>query len=179
MADEQLGHLGLCEDERAGVGGLNQQIAQAIAAGDEMALELRNHLATSAGSISAGGPLTYVIETPDANILYQDTSGCWSGVMRELRADVAILAASGRPNYDGEPYQGSLAGFIATEASWLQPRTLIVGHHDNWLPLTKELPAGPPVRDISPVREELARAVPSSTLLEMNFNTVTALEVGR
>ncbi len=175
LDEKQLGHVGLCEDERAQVGGLNQQIAQAIAVGDQMALDLRYHIATAAGSGSAGGPLVYLIETPAGTIFYQDTSGCWSGVMRDLRADVAILAASGRANLDGEPYQGALASFIASEAAWLQPRTVIVGHHDNWLPLTEEGAALPPVRDITALREELARVRPEAKLIELEFNTKTLL----
>ena len=42
-------------------------------------------------------------------LLYQDTSGHWSGILHDLRPDVAILAAAGRGNVDGEPIQGSLA----------------------------------------------------------------------
>ncbi len=158
IEEEHYGHLGLCEDERARVGGLNEAIARAIAVGDELALDLRNHIANAAGSSNAGGPLVYLIETPAGTIFYQDTSGCWSGVMRDLRADVAILAASGRANLDGEPFQGALATFIANEAAWLQPSAVIVGHHDNWLPLTKPTPDAPPANDLSPIRDELARA---------------------
>lgn len=169
--DEELhGHLGLCEDERARVGGLNEAIARAIAAGDEQALDLRNHIATAAGSASAGGPLAYLIETPAGTIFYQDTSGCWSGVMRDLRADVAILAASGRGNLDGEPYQGALATFIANEAALLQPRTVIVGHHDNWLP-----PVTRGATDLSPVRAELAGVLPDAELLELGYNSPAKL----
>ena len=176
--EEHFGHLGLCEDERAQVGGLNEAIARAIAAGDQLALDLRNHIAKAAGSSNAGGPLVYLIETPACTIFYQDTSGCWSGVLRDLRADVAILAASGRGNLDGEPFQGSLAQFVTREAVALQPRTVIVGHHDNWLPLTVPEAGAPPLRDISPVRDELARALPETTLLELPFNTVTPLLAG-
>ena len=54
-------------------------------------------------------------------LLYQDTSGHWSGVLRDLRPDVAILAAAGRGNIDGEPIQGSLAEFVARQVEMLQP----------------------------------------------------------
>jgi L-ascorbate metabolism protein UlaG (beta-lactamase superfamily) len=157
------------------VGGLNEAIARAIGVGDELALDLRNHIATAAGSANAGGPLIYLIETSSGRILYQDTSGCWSGVMRDLRADVAILAASGRANLDGEPYQGSLATFIGSEAAWLQPRTVIVGHHDNWLPFTKPDPNAPAARDLSPIRAELTRVLPEAQLLEMAYNAPLSL----
>ena len=170
--DEDLrGHLGLTEEERAAVqGGLVERIGRAIAAGDEEALALRNHIANSVGSGDSGGPLAYLIETPAGTIFYQDTSGCWSGVLRELPADVAILAASGRPNLDGEPFEGTLAQFVAQEALSLQPRAVVVCHHDNWLP-----PVTRAATDLSPVRELLARDVPGATLLEVGYLEGTEL----
>ena len=66
-----------------------------------------------------GGALVYVFETSEGSLLYQDTSGHWSGIMDGLRPDVGILAAAGRPNLDGEPIQGSLADFIARGGSQL------------------------------------------------------------
>jgi hypothetical protein len=62
--EEFTGHVGLCEDERATVGGLVEDIRHAIGAGDEQALALRDHLAAAAGSFDAGGALVYLIETP-------------------------------------------------------------------------------------------------------------------
>ena len=170
--DEDLrGHLGLTEDERAAVeGGLVERIGRAIAAGDEEGLALRNHIATSVGSADSGGPLAYLIETPAGSIFYQDTSGCWPGVLRELHADVAILAASGRPNFAGEPFEGTLAQFIAREASWLQPRTVFVGHHDDWMP-----PVTRALDDLTPVREQLARAAPQAELREVSYLEKTEL----
>jgi hypothetical protein len=129
--------------------------------GSERWQQFAEHLRTATGSFRDGGPLVYLIETPAGSIFYQDTSGCWSGILRGLRADVAILALSGRANLDGEPYQGSLARFVADEASWLQPRTVLFGHHDNWSGLADEN-----VIDTTPAREALARAVPAATVLE-------------
>jgi L-ascorbate metabolism protein UlaG (beta-lactamase superfamily) len=167
------GLLGLCEDERARVGGLIDDIRRAIAAGDEQARELRDHIATAAGSGSDGGALAYLIETPAGTIFYQDTSGCWSGVVRDLRADVAILAASGRANMDGEPYQGSLAEFVATEAAWLQPREMFLCHHDDWMP-----PVTRGVTDLSAVRDALARQAPATRLVEVGYLEGTELLAG-
>ena len=165
LGEERSGHLGLTEDERAATeGGLVEQIQRSIAMGDDDALALRNHIATSVGSGESGGPLAYLIETPAGAIFYQDTSGCWSGVLSDLRADVAILAASGRPNFDGEPYEGSIAQFVAQEASWLQPRTVVLCHHDNWMP-----PVTRGADDLTPLREELARTVPNASLREMGY----------
>ncbi len=106
----------------------------------------------------------FVLETPAGRLLYQDTSGCWTPVLRELRPDVAILAAAGRGNVDGEPVQGSLAGFVAREAALLRPRRVLLSHHDDWLPgfTSGDL-------DVAPVRAELARAAPGSELLELGY----------
>jgi diadenosine tetraphosphatase ApaH/serine/threonine PP2A family protein phosphatase len=46
---------------------------------------------------------------------------------------VAILGATGRPVLDGEPYQGSLAGFLA-EATLLGHPEVIFCHYDPLLP---------------------------------------------
>ena len=129
------GHLGLCEDERAEVAatrGLGTAIANA--AGTPAGQAMREHLRTAIGSQQTGGALAYLIETPQGSIFWQDTSGCWTGVVRDLRPDVAIVAAAGRGNIDGEPIQGSLADFVAQEVELLGPKTVILGHHDNWMP---------------------------------------------
>ncbi len=118
----------------------------------------------SAGSTSDGGALVYLIETPDLRIFFQDTSGCWTGVLREIDADVAILAASGRGNVNGEPIQGSMADFIALEAELLGARQVILGHHDNWMP-----PITRTSFDMGPVREELARRAPQATLTDTGY----------
>ncbi len=108
--DEDHGHTGLTQDERAAVpGGLVQRITDLALSGTEDGRVILEHVQSSAGSLSDGGPLVYLIETPEESLFYQDTSGCWTGVLSGLRADWAILAASGRANVDGEPIQGSMA----------------------------------------------------------------------
>jgi hypothetical protein len=95
--------------------------------------------------------------------LYQDTSGHWSGILRDRRPDVAILAAAGRGNIDGEPIQGSLAQFVARQVDILRPRRVVLGHHDNWLPgFSKAI-------DTAPIREEMARWAPRAELVEMGY----------
>jgi hypothetical protein len=108
------------------------------------------HLAASDQHVRGdGGALVYLLETPDGSLLYQDTSGHWSGVLNGLRPDVAILAAAGRGNVDGEPVQGSLAEFIAAEAAALRPGKVVLGHHDNWLPgFSVDLDVSPIVKRI-------------------------------
>jgi L-ascorbate metabolism protein UlaG (beta-lactamase superfamily) len=166
--DALTGHTGLTQDERALQGGLVQHIGSVGAQHPE----ILDHIRTSAGSPHDGGPLAYLIETPAGSIFYQDTSGCWTGVLAQLRADVAILAASGRANVDGEPVQGSMAQFLAREASMLQPQTIVLGHHDNWMP-----PVTLPNFDMEPVRRELALAVPGAKLIEQDYLAWTVIEL--
>ena len=101
--------------------------------------------------------------TPDGRLLYQDTSGHWSGILDILEPDVAILAAAGRGNIDGEPIQGSLAQFVAQQADRLRPKKLVLCHHDDWMP-------GFSIdTDTNPIREELARVVPGTELVELGY----------
>ncbi len=170
FAEESHGQLGLTEDERARSGGLGAAIARTLATDSQQARELREHLATAVGSLQTGGALVYLIETPAGSIFYQDTSGGWSGIVRELRADVALLAAAGRANVDGEPVQGSLAAFIAQEAALLQAGTVIVSHHDDWMP-----PVTRDTTDVTAIRDELARVAPAAKLLEPGYLAGTPL----
>ncbi len=168
--DAETGHTGLTQDERATLPGLTQHIMGLISAGGEEGQMLLRHVQESAGSLSDGGPLVYLIETPAGRIFYQDSSGCWTGVLQRLQADVAILAAAGRPNVDGEPIQGSMADFITMEAKALGARTVIIGHQDDWMP-----PVTRSDFDMGPVRAELARQAPSATLLEPGYIEGTVL----
>jgi L-ascorbate metabolism protein UlaG (beta-lactamase superfamily) len=144
--------------------------ADVLASDDETLRVIAEHLRTATGSWRDGGPLAYLIETPYGTIFYQDTSGCWTGVMRDLRADAAILALSGRPQVDGEPHQGSMAGFVAMESRFLQPRQIVLAHHDNWLGHPSFNPT-----DLEPVRRELTAAVPGVALIEDGYLASTPL----
>ncbi len=84
-------------------------------------------------------------------------------VLRAESPDVAILAAAGRGNHDGEPVQSSLAEFFAQQASWLAPRRLVLSHHDDWLPGF----AG--AVDVAPIRAALARRAPDTELCELGY----------
>ena len=110
-----------------------------------------------------GGAYAYLIETSEGSILWIDTSGHWTGILQDLRPDVAILAAAGRGNIDGEPIQGTLAQFIAREAELLRPERIVLCHHDDWNP-----PLTSPT-DVEPIREELARHNPRLELVEMGY----------
>ena len=122
------------------------------------------HVAKSQqGDRGDGGALIYLFETPDGSVLFQDTSGHWSGILHDLRPEVAILAAAGRGNIDGEPIQGSLADFVARQADLLRPKRMVLCHHDNWLP-------GFSIdTDLAPIRERLSRIAPQVELLELDY----------
>lgn len=168
--EQEQGHAGLTQDERAACPGLVQRITELALSGTPEGKVILDHVQGSAGSTNDGGPLVYLIETPEANIFFQDTSGCWGGVLDSINADIAILAASGRANVDGEPIQGSVAQFVAMEAKLLGARYVFLGHHDNWMP-----PVTVADFDMAPVREEFAREVPGVELVEVGYLAGTLL----
>lgn len=170
-----LGHTGLTEDERAAVRGQQgAAIGEAPEAPDPAAVEaMQRHLREALGSRETGGALAFLIETPAGTIFYHDTSGCWTGIVRDLRPDVAIVAMAGRPNIDGEPIQGSLAQFVGMMGEWLRPRRMVLGHHDDWMPpMTRDMTTP---RALAPVREELARRAPHTELLTPGYLDATPL----
>jgi L-ascorbate metabolism protein UlaG (beta-lactamase superfamily) len=112
-----------------------------------------------------GGPLVYLIETPEGSLLYQDTAGCWTRMLDQLHPDVAILAAAGRGNVDGEPIQGSLADFVSREVELLRPARLLLGHHDDWMPgLTS-------ATDTTPIRNALAERSPKVEFVDIGYHS--------
>jgi L-ascorbate metabolism protein UlaG (beta-lactamase superfamily) len=130
--------------------------------------EMQSHMASCLGSRETGGALAYLIDTPEGSIFYHDTSGCWSGVVRDLRPDVAIVAMAGRGNIDGEPIQGSLAQFVGRMGDLLRPRHMILGHHDAWMPpMTRDMTSP---EALQPVRDELRLVAPRVKLLDVGFS---------
>ena len=119
-----------------------------------------------------GGALVFLFKTPEGTLLFQDTSGHWSGVFGALRPDVAILAAAGRANINGEPIQGSLAEFLATQVSMISPRRVILGHHDDWLPGFSR------PTDTTPIRAAISATSPDVELLEPGYLAGTQLFAG-
>jgi L-ascorbate metabolism protein UlaG (beta-lactamase superfamily) len=153
-----LGDLGVTYQERIA---RLQEVMQGLAS---LEPEVLTHLQVSAQGVRGdGGCFVYLFETAEGTLLYQDTSGHWSGILHNLRPDVAILAAAGRGTIDGEPIQGTLAQFVARQADLLQPRRVILDHHDNWLPGFSV-----PTR-IAPIREAMARSVPPTELVELDY----------
>lgn len=121
-----LGDLGITAQERqARVQGLFDLLPS-------LSDEARAYFDLAARSTSTydGGQLAYLLQSPAGSLLVTASSGYWRGIFESLRPDVAILGATGRPNLDGEPYQGSLADFLAEEAALLGHPEVIFCHHD-------------------------------------------------
>ena len=166
-----IGETGLCEDDRIAAFARQNPFTEVFEGQSEWARAALQHFLTSTGSLLDGGALVYLIETPAGSIFFQDSMGCWSGVLREIKPDVALLAlVPGRSNHDGEPFQGSIAEFIALEVNALQPKTVIFGHHDNWL----GDPSFEPL-DLAPIKREIASVRPGTVILEPGYRESTAL----
>jgi L-ascorbate metabolism protein UlaG (beta-lactamase superfamily) len=158
-ADEVcVGDLGLTFQEQ------QERFAALVAHLTTLGAPTLDHLvASNQGARGDGGALVYLLDTPDGSVLYQDTSGHWTGLLRDLRPDVAILAAAGRGNIDGQPIQGTLAQFVARQVDLLRPRRVVLCHHDDWLP-------GFSVKtDVAPIRREIARVSPRTVLLDLGY----------
>ena len=80
---------------------------------------------------------------------------------------MAILAAAGRGNIDGEPIQGSLAEFVARQVAAVRPRRLFLSHHDDWLPGFSV------ATDMAPLRQAIAAVAPDTELLEPGYLEAT------
>ena len=54
-------------------------------------------------------------------MLVSGSAGYWRGIFDGLRPDVALLSLGGRPNVDGEPFQGSSVDFMLEQVQRLRP----------------------------------------------------------
>ena len=157
-----LGDLGLTLEERqANLD--NQAAARASSSTPGMEEAEAHRMECAQQPRGEGGALAYLIETPLGNMLWKDTSGHWTGILRDLRPDVALLAAAGRGNIDGEPIQGTLAQFVAREVDLLRPGRIVLGHHDDWNPPM----TGP--TDLEPIERELALRTHGVELVQMDY----------
>jgi L-ascorbate metabolism protein UlaG (beta-lactamase superfamily) len=170
MADageECLGDLGLTwQEQRARFAQLVEWFSTGLPP------ESLSHLmGAQQGDRGDGGALVHLFDTPDGTLLYQDTSGHWSGILGGVRPspDVAILAAAGRGNIDGQPIQGSLAQFVARQVELLQPGKVILSHHDDWLPGFSV------ATDLAPIQAALAATAPKTQLLTPNYLAATPI----
>jgi L-ascorbate metabolism protein UlaG (beta-lactamase superfamily) len=127
-----LGDLGVSAQER------RDRVAAIFGLLPTLSGDIQRYLAEAHdhghASTRDGGQLAYLLESPGGSLLVSASSGCWRGIIADLRPDVAILAAAGRPNVDGEPYQGSLADFLVEEAELLGRPKVTLCHHDPLLP---------------------------------------------
>ncbi len=119
---ECIGDLGVSHQERTA------RIAAIFESMPSIAPDLATYLLSTDGHSSRvdGGQLNYLVETPDGSILVNASSGYWTGILRDLRPDVALIALAGRPNVDGEPHQGSLAQFLVGQVELLKPQKVAV-----------------------------------------------------
>lgn len=153
-----IGDLGVTLQEQ------RERFAQLAAHFGTLGEDVINHLRISSQSARGdGGALIFLIESDEGSLLFQDTSGHWSGILRDQRPDVAILAAAGRGNVDGEPIQGSLAQFVARQVDLVRPKRFVLCHHDDWLPgFSRAI-------DTRPIREESARVYPRAEMVELPY----------
>ena len=156
-----LGDLGLTwQEQQARMAELTAYLATGLA---PAAIDHVRRAAAGHSPRGDGGALVYLIDTPDGTVLYQDTSGHWTGIVDRLRPDLAIIAAAGRGNIDGQPIQGSLADYVADKAARIRATRIVLSHHDNWLPGVSA------PTDLAPIRAALARRAPGAVLHELDY----------
>jgi len=157
-----LGDLGISlQERRAKVAEVWPLLSSIVPA--DYAAEIAQHT-----SHEDGGQLSYLIEAGGGSIFVSASSGYWSGILRDLRPDVAILAAAGRPNVDGEPSQRSLADFITDQVEVLRPHTVVLCHHDAWMPVL-------PALDPGPIERAIATRTPAAHLVAMAYGDARPL----
>ena len=134
-----LGDLGVSAQERAAaVRGLFDLMG-AVPPPAGPALVAMN----SACSQHDGGQLAYLLTTARGSVLVSGSAGYWRGIFDGLRPDVALLSLGGRPNVDGEPYQGSSAQFMLEQVQRLRPGRVAFCHHDPLFPGLSGVDIGP------------------------------------
>jgi L-ascorbate metabolism protein UlaG (beta-lactamase superfamily) len=90
-----------------------------------------------------GGQLAYLLTTAGGSVLVSGSAGYWRGIFDGLRPDVALLSLGGRPNVDGEPFQGSSARFMLEQVQLLRPGRVAFCHHDPLFPGLPGVDIGP------------------------------------
>jgi L-ascorbate metabolism protein UlaG (beta-lactamase superfamily) len=110
-----------------------------------------------------GGQLAYLLTTADGSTLVSASAGYWRGLFDGLRPDVALLSLGGRPNVDGEPFQGSSTQYMLEQVQLLRPGRVAFCHHDPLFP-------GLPGVDIEPAAAALRTEV-AGGYFEMAYAT--------
>jgi L-ascorbate metabolism protein UlaG (beta-lactamase superfamily) len=81
-----------------------------------------------------GGQLAYLMTTPQGSLLVSASAGYWKGIFTGLEPDVALLSLGGRPNVDGEPFQGASVQYMLEQVQLLRPGRVAFCHHDPLFP---------------------------------------------
>jgi L-ascorbate metabolism protein UlaG (beta-lactamase superfamily) len=116
-----------------------------------------------------GGQLSFLLTNGSGSILVSGSAGYWRGLYRGLRPDVALLSIAGRPNVDGDAYQGSTAQFVAEQAGLLGAGKVAFCHHDPLIPAAEGV-------DIGPAAAAIKELTPSVDYFELRCaNPVTLL----
>lgn len=126
------GDLGVSAQERAAkVNAMFGEATQVVSANVLTSMEeMLKH-----SSMEDGGQLAYLLTTPEGSVLVSGSTGCWSAIYSQLRPDVALLSVAGRPNLDGEPYQGAKADFLLEQVQMLgHPKRVAFCHQESLLP---------------------------------------------
>ena len=122
----------------------------------------------NACSFHDGGALAYLLTTPRGSVLVSGSAGYWRGIFDALRPDVALLALSGRPNVDGEPYQGPAARYMVEQLQALRPGRVAFCHHDPLYP-------GQAWVNVEPAAAALRVAGAPTSYFEMEYATPVPL----
>jgi L-ascorbate metabolism protein UlaG (beta-lactamase superfamily) len=159
-----LGDLGMSAQDRAAkVAALFGMMSQAPPpAGTALMRMLKT---TSAHD---GGQLSFLLTNGSGSILVSGSAGYWRGLFTDLRPDLALLSLAGRPNVDGEPYQGSVAQFVVEQVKLLGARSVALCHHDPLFP-------GVPGVDIRATAAMLRDEVPSVDYFELSYDNAVPL----
>ena len=162
-----LGDLGVTwQEQQERMRDLQGYLATALAPGGVQ--HMRDSFVGHSPGATAGRCST-CSRRPRARCCTRTRPATGSGSSTAVHPDVAILAAAGRGNIDGEPIQGSLAEFVARQVAAVRPRRLLLSHHDDWLP-GFSVPT-----EMEPLRAAIAAASPGTELLEPGYLAATDL----
>jgi L-ascorbate metabolism protein UlaG (beta-lactamase superfamily) len=125
-----LGDLGISAQERIAARQVFFDLMAGLEGPQGEALQAMN----AKCSAHDGGQLSYVLATGEGTALVSASAGYWKGLFTGLRPDVALLAIGGRPNVDGEPFQGSGAEYMLEQVELLRPGRVAFCHHDPLFP---------------------------------------------
>jgi L-ascorbate metabolism protein UlaG (beta-lactamase superfamily) len=115
-------------------------------------------------SMHDGGQLAYLLSTAEGSVLVSGSSGYWKGIFAGLRPDVALLALAGRPNVDGEPFQGSSTQYMLEQVQLLHPGHVAFCHHDPLFP-------GLPGVEIAAAAKAMRTPGAPTGYFELEYNT--------